>query len=528
MKKVRCVLSVLLILISLTLLFSCENNVYIEDYFAYFNFVKNGELTASAQIKNGVKASSLKVPEIIVIDGEALTVTEFKGYETTATDALNAKTIYIPDTVSKFSANWFDGMFNLEKVSVFQTENNLKKDTWPDIQACSIEGKPGYDFKGWFSDQSHTHITSTTDLLSAYPDAYPVWEAKKYNVSFDPNGGSFTTGTDLSSPRTVSQTYDSKYVFPEDPVQKGYYFVGWYTQQTGGQKVTDSTTVKVLDDSTVLYAHWEEKVFKLTLYLNGGVLDNSISSAHSNWTKYQGDVETVLPKNTYTTSTSDIQIYLESDPSLTYKHFAGWYTTSTFTSGTELTSIPETQSGDLTLYAKWENHHYVYEGEVDINEQFLTGVHKCSCGKQHTAEKDKWTQHASQDKTHAVADCEFEGCDVSLDEVFKGIVVVDGFTVIYNIPNTEAPSGDVSVSSPTNGKFYLTFTPSTTPTNIDLFIGFVYKDGSYTKLNQPDSEKYVLEFVPSTIGKYLYIISIGTKSGNTITREGYINVDNID
>lgn len=516
------------ILVFSLLFVSCNGETDINDnLLPYFTFEKTGEGVASAEIKSGAAISLARVPEVVVLDDEHLTLTQFKGNATTSTDTL--KVIYLPDTVSTYSGNRFEGMFNLEKVSVYQTDNPLKKSNWPDIQSCRIDGKPGYDFDAWYSDSEYTVKTTSTDTFSSCPDAYPRWEPRKYQVTFNPNGGAFTTGTDIDQPRQITQVYDSHYVLPDEPRQKGYYFDGWYTASAGGQKVTESNIVKVLDDSTVLYAHWRKKVFKLTLVLNDKeeVLDPSIASQNNGWTEYQGDFETPLPNNTYTTSSSDIQIYLKNDKNLVYKHFAGWYKDKNF-SGDPITSISETESGALTLYAKWEKHHYVYNGEVDINEQFLTGEHICSCGKHHTAEKDKWTQHASDDKTHAVADCQIPGCDVSLDEVYKGFVVIDGFTVVYNIPNTEVTSGDVSVSSPTDGKFYLTFTPATTPTNIDLFIGYVYKDGSYTKLNQPDSGKYVLEFIPTSTGKYLYIISIGTKSGNTITREGYINVNDID
>lgn len=69
-----------------------------------------------------------------------------------------------------------------------------------------------------------------------------------YTVSFNANGGSVST-----SSKTV--TSGSTYGTLPTPTRSGYTFDGWYTAQSGGSRVTDSTKVNLIGDQT-LYAHW--------------------------------------------------------------------------------------------------------------------------------------------------------------------------------------------------------------------------------------------------------------------------------
>ena len=65
-------------------------------------------------------------------------------------------------------------------------------------------------------------------------------------VYFSPNGGECNTGM-------MKVGDDGKLSSLPNAVRKGYTFSGWYTEQTGGEKVDLS---KEYDQFTVLYAHW--------------------------------------------------------------------------------------------------------------------------------------------------------------------------------------------------------------------------------------------------------------------------------
>ena len=57
----------------------------------------------------------------------------------------------------------------------------------------------------------------------------------------------------------MSVTYDSPYGTLPTATRDGYEFQGWYTTETGGIQVTDSTIVNTPYDHT-LYAHWKAMI----------------------------------------------------------------------------------------------------------------------------------------------------------------------------------------------------------------------------------------------------------------------------
>ena len=78
------------------------------------------------------------------------------------------------------------------------------------------------------------------------------FEPKKYTVTLDSNGG-----TPANYTREV--TYKEKYGSMPEPTRTGYSFDGWYTEKTGGSKVTSTTDVTITNNQT-LYAHWKSDV----------------------------------------------------------------------------------------------------------------------------------------------------------------------------------------------------------------------------------------------------------------------------
>lgn len=118
--------------------------------------------------------------------------------------------------------------------------------------------RTGYDFDGWYTKETgDTKVTETT-TVGANPPAtlYAHWTAKKYLVALDANGGKIDTTSGQVSTKNYTATYGSKYNFLPTPTRTGgYKFVGWYTEETGGTKVTSDTTVTTTKNH-ILYAHW--------------------------------------------------------------------------------------------------------------------------------------------------------------------------------------------------------------------------------------------------------------------------------
>lgn len=118
----------------------------------------------------------------------------------------------------------------------------------------------GYDFDGWYTEKiggEDKKVTETTTVGTNPPTTlYAHWTAKKCLVALDANGGKIDTTSGQVSTKNYTATYGSKYNFLPTPTRTGgYKFVGWYTEETGGTKVTSDTTVTTTQ-THILYAHW--------------------------------------------------------------------------------------------------------------------------------------------------------------------------------------------------------------------------------------------------------------------------------
>ncbi len=148
---------------------------------------------------------------------------------------------------------------------------------------------------------------------------------ESYNVTLNANGGTVT-------PNEISVYNGDVYGTLPVPTRKGYGFIGWYTEASGGIKITEDTQVELSNDQT-LYAHWV-KASAVTLNANGGSVTPSTISV------IKGEKYGTLPipvKNGY--------------------EFTGWYTQAE--GGTEVTEDTIVSvSGNHTLYAQWIGKQY--------------------------------------------------------------------------------------------------------------------------------------------------------------------------
>ena len=118
--------------------------------------------------------------------------------------------------------------------------------------------RTGYTFLGWYTDISGgTKVENTTRVTTAkYHALHAHWEANKYTVTFDAQGGTFPNGG--STTQTMKLEYNRTYSVPQqNPTRNGYVFEGWYTERTGGTQVTTRTSMGTAKDHT-LYARWRQ------------------------------------------------------------------------------------------------------------------------------------------------------------------------------------------------------------------------------------------------------------------------------
>ena len=135
--------------------------------------------------------------------------------------------------------------------------------------------RAGYTFAGW-TDASGGRFTSET-VVSGSMTVVAQWTANVYPVTLDPQGGAFGD----PSQATIRATFGAAVGELPQPSRDGYEFVGWFTQQQGGEQVTASTVYATAASSTY-YAQWKTlpaAQAAVTLDANGGAFADGTATA---------------------------------------------------------------------------------------------------------------------------------------------------------------------------------------------------------------------------------------------------------
>lgn len=135
--------------------------------------------------------------------------------------------------------------------------------------------RAGYTFAGW-TDASGGPFTSET-VVSGSMTVVAQWTANVYPVTLDPQGGAFGD----PSQATIRATFGATVGQLPQPSRDGYEFVGWFTQQQGGEQVTASTVYATAASSTY-YAQWKTlpaAQAAVTLDANGGAFADGTATA---------------------------------------------------------------------------------------------------------------------------------------------------------------------------------------------------------------------------------------------------------
>ena len=136
----------------------------------------------------------------------------------------------------------------------------------------------GYTQLGWSTTKDGEIVTTVkaTETIRLYP----VWKVNDYTITFDPCGGSVS-----QTSKTV--TYTGTYGTLPTPTRPGYKFRGWYTRESGGERVTETSTVSYYGDRT-LYAQWNvDHIFHAVCY-GTNCTDSSHSEVVSAWAPWTG------------------------------------------------------------------------------------------------------------------------------------------------------------------------------------------------------------------------------------------------
>ncbi len=182
--------------------------------------------------------------------------------------------------------------------------------------------KTGYSFGGWYSDaQFTTAMTTIPTTQTGAVTLYAKFTPDTYNINYVLNGGTNASGN------PTGYTFGTGVSSFADATKEGYVFDGWYSD---AQFTTAVTTIPATQTGAVtLYAKFTLDTYNINYVLNGG------TNASGNPTGY-----------TFGTGVSSF-----ADATKEGYVFDGWYSDAQFT--TAVTTIPATQTGAVTLYAKF-------------------------------------------------------------------------------------------------------------------------------------------------------------------------------
>ena len=194
--------------------------------------------------------------------------------------------------------------------------------------------KKGYHFKEWqvinggvtVEDDKFLMPNNNVEIKAIFEkDAPPA--PTEFTITFDGNGGTPSVG----SMTTTNQKLTS---LPSASRSGSYSFDGWYTDKSGGTKVTMNT---VFSANTTVYAHWT--------YIGGGGGYNPPVTYYTLRFETGGGSDIPSVQGTYNTYI-DLTKYV---PTWRGHTFIGWYTERSLmnkVSGAYLTK-------DMTVYAGW-------------------------------------------------------------------------------------------------------------------------------------------------------------------------------
>lgn len=244
---------------------------------------------------------------------------------------LSVKTLTAYFTLKSYTVTWNANGGTVSPASTTKTHGSTLGTLPTPTRASTAEYS--YTFAGWFTAASGGTQISTTTTVTKDVTYYAHWTATKrsYTATFNGNGGS------TPSPSSITKEYNTALGTLPTCTRTGYTFLGWYTDSSGGTKI--STTTVVTKDITY-YAQWSINSYTLTFNPNGGTVTPTSKNLEYN------SVYGTLPTPTRA-----------SDAQYTYT-FAGWYTAAT--GGTQVTAATKMAAKDTTVYAHWASNTRSY------------------------------------------------------------------------------------------------------------------------------------------------------------------------
>ncbi|MCI6497993.1 MAG: InlB B-repeat-containing protein [Lachnospiraceae bacterium] len=226
---------------------------------------------------------------------------------------------------------YFRGEEKIIEKSFFTTMDTVGSVNWlPEYDIEGTDGNNGWEIGDSVPSEAAGGTTVEPDkvngdtVLSAdeVNNLMLRFAVKKYNVTFDTNGGSEAASQVVIWGGNASQ--------PENaPVKEGYTFAGWYGDKECTIPYDFSKGIK---ENTTIYAKWAINTYKVSFDTNGG---SKVSDQTVEWNKLAAKPETEPVKEGFT--------------------FAGWYADKDCKTEYDFKAAVK---ADVTIYAKWTINSY--------------------------------------------------------------------------------------------------------------------------------------------------------------------------
>ena len=215
----------------------------------------------------------------------------------------------------------------------------------------------GHTFKGWYDNENLTGfpVTAIGNTETGNKEYWAKWEANTYTVTLNAGGGTINSGN------VTGYTYGVGATLPTagDMTYTGHTFKGWYDNEN----LTGSPVTAIGDTETgnkEYWAKWEANTYTVTLNAGGGTINNG------NVTGYTYGVGATLPT--------------AGDMTYTGHTFKGWYDNENLT-GSPVTAIGNTETGNKEYWAKWEINQYTVtvkpengKADITITQDYGTAI----------------------------------------------------------------------------------------------------------------------------------------------------------
>lgn len=300
-----------------------------------------------------------------------------------------------------------------QKVSLTWVYNNGQPDSAPEIVAegsllKAPENNPTpkqyYTFTGWYKDEACTQAWDFETELVPNTDfsIYAGYEAQTMSITLNADGGTLQTSDTVTADGAnykLAYKYDIGAASLPVPVKEGYTFEGWYN---GNDKVTAIAANSVV---SVLTARYTKDIVTstITYSLDGGTLEGG--KTRDEYTEGESFTLPVPEKEGYT--------------------FGGWYRLANL-SGSAVTEIDASETGDITVYAKWTKDSPIKppDSGSDSGSNSGSGSSSDSQSTEPSNSSDKDTGSASEPKTDGGCGSSVAGAALALTALGAGIVVL--------------------------------------------------------------------------------------------------------